>query len=140
MGTLITLPNIGDIEFNEVKTKIGHTGKYFVDIDYKYFMKVPIRFFEHDILKREVLILQLLDKNNFDWCPKLVHWDDNKLVTSYCGKPLTSKNIPKDYKSQMNKILNDLESLNIQHNDIWHKSKPKELLVKDGKIYLEISL
>ena len=55
------------------------------------------------------------------------------LIYNYCGEPLTKNNCPKDAIKQINKILNDLDSVNIQHNDI---TKEELLVDKNGKIYL----
>ena len=73
--------------------------------------------------------------NKFDWYPKLLYYDDDKklLVFQKVGVPVTFKNAPHDLKEQFNKILMDLQSVNVQHNDI----KPGELLVDHNrKIYL----
>ena len=73
--------------------------------------------------------------NRLCWVPTLLFNIDEKelLIYNYCGVPLTKNNCPKDAIKQINKILNDLDSDNIQHHDI----KKEELLVdKNGKVYL----
>ena len=87
----------------------------------------------HDVYKREKHLASVL--NSFSWFPTLLFSIDEKelLIYNYCGVPLTKNNCPKDAIKQINKILNDLDSVNIQHNDI---SKEELLVDKNGKIYL----
>ena len=55
------------------------------------------------------------------------------LIFKNCGVPLNLKNKPKNLKKQFNKILRDMESVNVEHNDI----KIGELLInKENKIFL----
>ena len=71
----------------------------------------------------------------FDWFPKLLHSDDINqfFVYSNVGVPATIKNKPDDLENQFNKILEDMKSVNVQHNDI----KIGEILVDENKkIYL----
>lgn len=124
------------MNFKEIKPKHGTTSRYFIDNDKKYFMKIPKLHKENNILEREILILKLLNENNFDWCPKLVDYDSEKIITEYCGESIDDKNIPDNFEEQIGKILLDLKSLNIKHNDIWVVGKEPELLVKNNKIYL----
>jgi len=87
----------------------------------------------YDVYKREKHLASVL--NRFSWFPTLLFSIDEKelLVYNYCGEPLTKNNCPKDAITQINKILNDLDSVNIQHNDI---TKDELLVDKNGKIYL----
>ena len=71
----------------------------------------------------------------FDWYPKLLHSDDINqfFVYSNVGVPVTIKNKPDDLEKQFNKILEDMKSVNVQHNDI----KIGEILINENnKIYL----
>ena len=51
---------------------------------------------------------------------------------NYCGENVNYRNIPSDYRDQMDNILLDLESINMKHNDI----DLEELLIKNGLLYL----
>ena len=87
----------------------------------------------YDIFKREKYIGSVLNK--FDWFPTLLYSDDENLFFIYKNKgvPVNYKNIPQNIEEQFNKILSDLKTVNIQHNDI----KESEILVdQKGKIYL----
>ena len=71
----------------------------------------------------------------FKWYPELLYTCDtnNMLCFKNVGKPLRNKYKPHDLKEQFNQILNDLESVNVQNNDI----KNSELLMDSNKkIYL----
>lgn len=97
------------------------------------FMKFVVNRKKYDIYKREKYLASIL--NRFDWFPTLLfsYDDEELLIFKKCGVPVTKENCPKDFVSQMNKILDDLESVNIQHNDI----KNEEILVdSNGKVYL----
>ena len=101
--------------------------------------------------EREKYIAKVLSP--FSWAPKLLYSNDKKklLVFDYAGEPLTKANAPSNVIDQFNIILNDLKSVNVQHNDIKRqkrinpkrsKDKPTfvpetgELLVLDKKLYL----
>ena len=97
------------------------------------FIKYIIKLKEYHIYEREKHISSIL--TDFDWCPKLLYCDDINqfFVYSNVGIPVTPKNKPDDLEEQFNKILTDLESVNVQHNDI----KIGEILVnEDNKIFL----
>ena len=85
-----------------------------------------------DLYKREKYLGSIL--NRFDWYPELLYSDDdqNLLIFRYAGIPLTPDNAPDDVCFQYDNIMKDMESLNINHNDI----KNGELLINNGKIYL----
>ena len=79
--------------------------------------------------------LRLGRLKNFEWYPKLIHSDDINqiLIFRNVGNPLTVKNKPLDIKEQFEKIIFDMKSVNVQHNDIKHG----ELLIdENNKIYL----
>ena len=89
---------------------------------------------EHcDVYQREKYLASILNK--FDWFPTLLFSYDEKKLLIYkkCGVRINKDNCPKDIVSQLDKILRDLESVNVQHNDI----KKEEILVdSNGKVYL----
>lgn len=88
---------------------------------------------EYNVYEREKHLESILNK--FDWYPELLYSDDTNQVFIFknVGVPLTSQNKPDNFEEQINKILSDMESVNVQHNDI----KLSELLIdEDNKIYL----
>lgn len=97
------------------------------------FIKYIIKSHRYNVYEREKHLSTILNK--FDWYPKLLYADDkNKiLIFRNVGIPLTRKNKPDDLKIQFKKILSDMKSVNVKHNDI----KQGEILVnKNGKIFL----
>ncbi len=56
----------------------------------------------------------------FQWCPRLLATDptDRVIVMSYCGEPMTPRNQPVDAKQQFSKIVDDMRSIGMRHNDI----------------------
>lgn len=89
-----------------------------------------ISLLEHTCLKRELHILSLISK--FDWSPKVISNTDTSINMTNVGDRINKDNIPDDAIEQITKILTDLNSLGIEHNDI----KDEEILVKDGKLHL----
>ena len=97
------------------------------------FIKYIIKSHRYNVYEREKHISTILNK--FDWYPTLLYADDiNKtLIFRNVGIPLTKKNKPKNLKIQFKKILSDMKSVNVKHNDIKHG----EILInKNGKIFL----
>jgi len=132
--------HLNEVEFNEINF-IGGTSRYYVDKNLNFFVKKPILFLDHDILKREVYIYKLLNSLNILWCPKLIYYNNELIVTEYKGEVINEINIPSDYKNQISIILKDLKSLDIKHNDILkgnlvNKEIYSEILVNNGKLYL----
>jgi predicted Ser/Thr protein kinase len=69
--------------------------------------------------KNEIDALLLL--NNCNHFPKLLSYDEEEtcIYISYCGTPLSSENIPDDWKYQLNAIIVKLNiNKNIYHNDM----------------------
>ena len=97
------------------------------------FIKYIVKHTEKDVYEREKYIASILSK--FDWYPPLLYSDDeNKIfIFKNVGIVLTKDNKPSDLEEQFSKILKDMESVNVQHNDI----KEGELLIDENKkIYL----
>jgi len=97
------------------------------------FIKYIINYNEYNVYEREKYLASILSK--FDWYPPLLYSDDeNKiLIFKNVGVILTKDNKPADVERQFNRILKDMKSVNIEHNDI----KEGELLIdKNEKIYL----
>lgn len=122
---------LNNIQFNIVN-KSSHTANIYIDKHKKYFVKEVIHFLNYHCLLREIHILKLLNSKNYLWTPKLIHYNDKLLVTEYIGDYVTHINIPLDYLSQINIILQNLKDCSIKHNDI----KLKEILVKNGRLFL----
>lgn len=128
---LINLKKVKDLKNNINITKIGRTSKSFTAPF--FFIKYIVSKHDYDVYEREKYISTILNK--FDWYPKLLYSDDiNKiLIFKNVGIPINTINKPKDLEKQFNKILSDMESVNIQHNDI----KNGEILIdENNKIYL----
>ena len=97
------------------------------------FIKYVTKYNVENVYEREKHIASILSK--FDWYPPLLYSDDeNKfLIFKNVGKTLTKDNKPTNLTEQFNKILKDMESVNVEHNDI----KEGEILIdKNKKIYL----
>lgn len=98
-----------------------------------FFIKYIVNYKEYNVYEREKHLESILNK--FDWYPELLYSDDTNQVFIFknVGVPLTFQNKPDNFEEQINKILSDMESVNVQHNDI----KLGELLIdEDNKIYL----
>jgi predicted Ser/Thr protein kinase len=80
----------------------------------------------------ESRILQLLQP--FPFVQRLLGKDDTKstLFLSYMGNPLSTENLPEDWRVQVDRIYAVLQQKNILHNNI----SQEKLFVKDGKIIL----
>ena len=97
------------------------------------FVKRVKSYNDYHVYEREKHLATLL--NTFDWYPEMLYSDDvNQLfIFTNVGVPITSKTKPNDLERQFNKILSDMKSINVKHNDI----KIGELLVdKNKRLYL----
>lgn len=97
------------------------------------FVKYITDYKTHDVYKREKYVASILSK--FDWFPQLLYADDRDEFFVYrnCGVPVDITNRPRDIEKQFENILRDMNSVNVQHNDI----KRGELLVDgNGKLFL----
>ena len=97
------------------------------------FVKYVINYESFQVFEREKYISSILKQ--FSWYPKLLYCDDENKFFIYknVGVPVNSTNKPDDLEEQFNKILADMEKVNVQHNDIKHG----EILIDENKkIYL----
>ena len=92
--------------------------------------KTPSRFLEFDVLKREIVWLE--EMKGWDRVPQIVDSDDGSLTFSYAGEPLKKSNMPKNYRKQVEEIIQGLKQFGCSHNDIWSEN----LLVDRGVIKL----
>ena len=109
----------------------GSTSNSFTAPD--IFVKYIIKYQEYTVYQREKYLASILGK--FDWFPRLIYADDvhEYFIYKNVGVPLNNQNKPKDLKKQFDKILADMKSVNVQHNDI----KIGELLINtNGKVFL----
>jgi len=97
------------------------------------FIKKIIRHKEYHVYEREKHLASLLCQ--FCWYPPLLHSDDKQqvLVFQHVGEPMITSTMPHNVVEQFKRILCDMASVNVQHNDI----KREELLVNaQQKLYL----
>jgi len=83
--------------------------------------------------EHELCILRLLQK--FPWCPRLLETNNDGVVMSDVGKPVTKETLPRDYKEQLKQILDDMRSVGVRHNLLIAKDN-LNLMVKNGTISL----
>ena len=95
-----------------------------------YVTKEVIMYEKYNIVDNEVKWLKKL--THLDFTPNLISVEKNIIKMSYAGENLNSSNIPKNWKKQIDHIINSLEKGHCSHNDI----KPSDLLVLNGKIML----
>lgn len=98
------------------------------------------------LLKNEIRALSKLNSKHF---PKLISYDDNSITMEYAGETITTQkgvktnphnkwderefsDMPDDFESQVNEILDELEKANFRHSDINYVN----FLVKDGVVKL----
>lgn len=132
---------VAKIEFNPVAfnfTKdwrgatsgVSATSRVSIDAGEEYVFKQIIGYWEFGVLDREVCIVKQL--SHFSWAPKLVWYNSSSLATTYVGKQMTMFTIPLNYKEQIEKIFLDMESVGINHGDIYKPChvQPRELRVE----------
>eukprot|EP00939_MAST-03C_sp_MAST-3C-sp1_P004281 g4281.t1 len=110
---------------------------------YKHFGGELIHLNEFNFVERELCVLRHLQR--FPWAPKVVSSTKQSITMSYVGHPVTKSTLPRDYRAQFNKILADLKSVDVQHNDIVYPCSAKknqndfikhEVMVLDGRLSL----
>lgn len=93
--------------------------------------KQQVSFLEYDLIENEGRILKRIQSDHF---PRLFDYmpDTKTILLEDCGEPLSTENLPKDWKEQMAEILEDLQFNGIMHRDI----RPDNFMVKEGIIKL----
>ena len=91
----------------------------------------------YNMIQREKCVLDRLKK--FKWAPKVLSSTDNIMKMTYMGEKVNKENIPLDYADQMNQILTDMESVDVQHNDMIYPCAVKsfrkhEVMVLNGRL------
>ena len=128
------------------------TSKVRIDENRTFIWKpITSRYEGYDVVDREVCILNHL--SNFSWAPKLLWYNSSGLVTNYVDEPLSVYKIPLDYKEQLQKIVDDMKSVGINHGDIYKECHPRcdtkkkeneqfEFMVQEesGKTFASLSL
>ena len=125
------LTKIKNLDKNITIIKRGRTSSSFTSP--YLFVKYVTRCEKFDVYKREKYMSTILKK--FDWYPELLYYDDinHFFVFKNVGVQVILKNKPDDLEKQFNQILSDMNSVNVQHNDI----KIGEIIMDDNnKIYL----
>ncbi len=92
--------------------------------------KKPYSWLEFDVLNREIYWYKVFTKS--EHIPKYISSDEKSITIEYVGNILTKKNLPDNWKIQVEEILSILKDNNCSHNDII----PANLLVRNGIIYL----
>jgi len=90
--------------------------------------KTQTSYKDYPLIDNEWKILSLSHSHHF---PRVYSLKDGVLEMDDCGEPLI-RNIPEDWKTQLDDILDDLYEMGIEHRDI----RLDNLLVKDGVIKL----
>jgi len=83
-----------------------------------------------NVYENEKKWLKQLHKTDIIAKPLLFDDQNRMVVTEYSGEKITKANLPTDWESQRDHILQTLKENNCRHNDI----KPDELLVHKNKI------
>lgn len=127
-----------EIDFSlNLKAGRAGTSNIYIDSLSKYILKEQTKYSSYNLTEREVFLLTYLNEKNIDWVPKILGNYDNFILMEYCGETIKPDNIPNDYFNQISKILDELERLEIKHNDLYDKATGKiDILVKDGKLYV----
>ncbi len=123
--------------FNKPKpitTKQGMTSIVTIDKGKNTVTKKVTQYTSYSVFEREIYWLNYFNEHEYKWCPKLTSTDpEEKTITmEYVGEPITKHNAPKDWKQQLEQILEILDKDNIEHNDI----KNTEILIRDGVVHL----
>ena len=107
-------------------------------VEKKYFDILGIKEFKFSITNSEnqfqnevTSLLKLHSEVHF---PTILSFDINNksILMSYCGEPITDKNIPLNWKDQLNEIVKKLEEKDIYNNDMWKNN----FLVLENTLHL----
>jgi len=88
-----------------------------------------------NLVGREVCVLKQLQQ--FSWCPRYLGNTSDTITMSFVGEKLTTQNAPADSVVQFKKILDDMASVGVHHNDIMNpceasRQTKHEVMVSEG--------
>lgn len=79
------------------------------------------------VMERETCAYRRLHAISVPWVPELYCVDPGQaMLVSHSGTELSSLNLPNDYHAQVQRMLLDMASISMRHNDIWkipHRKK-----------------
>ena len=79
-------------------------------------LKRQVRFGAWGTVQREAHVLQRLAR--FPWAPRLLCYGNDTLLTEYVGERVSTTSRPPDARAQMRRIVDDLRTVDVRHNDI----------------------
>ena len=114
-------------------TSQGSTSELHVSNDTQYVVKRVTKYVEYGLFAREVCLLDKLQQ--FGWSSKLFCVGADYFVTKHIGVPLTSSciNYPQNYTAQVDRIVHDMESVGIRHNDML-KDESSDIVIDSNKM------
>ena len=95
-------------------------------------------FNKYNLYEREAFVLDRMEKLGIEGVPKLISKNDSEraIVMTNCGVPLTTKNAPDNTRAQLIKLITEISSHSIQHNDLGEGLSKGQILVKDNIVYI----
>ena len=123
------------VKFSVGTGEFGATSAVLVDEQKEFVLKKCTSYEQYKVMERELCVLGLLKK--ISWAPKVMWHNGSEMITTYMGEPMTVFNIPLDYREQYEKIITDLESVDITHGDIYkecHRMSKQHLCRKRNKM------
>lgn len=110
----------------------GATGTVYRS-DTVFAKRVSKEFKKHDPLSREVCILQELGQ--FPWSPKLLCVGTDYMATTLAGGN-SCVHFPNDYASQIDRIVRDMQSVGVRHNDMLKSGSSDIVIDESGLVHL----
>ena len=101
----------------------------------EYVAKRVTKYTEHGPFAREICLLERL--RPFGWSPKLFCVGADYFVTKNFGQSTAScKNYPSNYSEQIDRIVRDMESVGVRHNDMLKGDKTDIVIDSNGVAHL----
>ena len=114
--------------------KAGSTSKLYYSTQKMVVAKQITKYIEHGAFQREICLLDKLQV--FSWSPKLLCVGKDYFVTQFVG-PQSCNKFPKDYRKQMRRIVNDMQSLTIRQNDMLKSASSSDVIIgPNGVVHL----
>ncbi len=98
--------------------------------------------FLHELENYKKLMDARSQDPKLDWFPQLLWHDDNSIMAlQYVGEPICADNIPDNWEEQVDKVLQSMKSVGVEHHDLVtydHNRREwlTEFMVLEGKVYL----